>query len=97
MHIAITAGLLADQLTWISRTLPTTPAIPVLAGVRLEAGNDRVHLTATDYETWSHATVEADTQGAPATVVVPGRLLAERGVIAKTHDSRKAPWALTSP
>lgn len=25
------------------------------------------------------------------------KALAERGVIAKTHDSRKAPWALTSP
>ena len=76
MHIAITAGLLADQLTWISRTLPARPAVPVLAGIRLEAGNDRVHLTATDYDIWSHATVEADTQGTPTTVVVPGRLLA---------------------
>lgn len=75
MRIAVTAGVLADQLTWISRTLPARPPVPVLAGMRLEAADDQVRLTATDYETWSHATVEADVQGA-GTVVVPGRLLA---------------------
>ncbi|MFJ9558360.1 DNA polymerase III subunit beta [Nocardiopsis sp. NPDC101807] len=75
MRIAATAGVLATQLGWVAKMLPTRPSIPILAGIRLDLDTDQVRLTGTDYEVWTHAVVEADVQGA-GTVVVPGRLLA---------------------
>jgi DNA polymerase-3 subunit beta len=75
MKITATAAVLSAQLGWVTRVLPARPAIPVLAGVRIEVAEDRVYLAATDYDTWAQAALEADTEG-EGVVVLPGRLLA---------------------
>ncbi|WP_306365989.1 DNA polymerase III subunit beta [Nocardiopsis sp. CC223A] len=76
MRITATAGVLAEQLTWAAKMLPARPAIPILAGIRLDIAPDQVRITATDYEVWGTAALEADTTDT-GTVILPGRLLAD--------------------
>ncbi|KOX18066.1 DNA polymerase III subunit beta [Nocardiopsis sp. NRRL B-16309] len=78
--ITATAAVLSDQVGWAARLLPARPAIPVLAGLRLDITADRVRVTATDYKVWASADVDADTEG-EGVAVLPGRLLA--GLLAK--------------
>ncbi|MFE3457410.1 DNA polymerase III subunit beta [Nocardiopsis aegyptia] len=78
--ITATAAVLSDQVGWAARLLPARPAIPVLAGLRLDITTDRVRVSATDYEVWASADVDADTEG-EGVAVLPGRLLA--GLLAK--------------
>ncbi|RKS10005.1 DNA polymerase-3 subunit beta [Nocardiopsis sp. Huas11] len=78
--ITATAAVLSDQVGWAARLLPARPAIPVLAGLRLDISTDRVRVTSTDYEVWASADVEADTEG-EGVAVLPGRLMA--GLLAK--------------
>ena len=62
-------------MAWTARALPARPTAPVLAGMRLHAGND-LTLSTFDYEVSAQATVPVitDEEGA---VLVSGRLLAE--------------------
>src|ERR1700754_616171 len=55
--------------------LPARPALPVLAGMLIEAG-DGLTLSSFDYEVSGRVTVDADVSE-PGRVLVPGRLLAE--------------------
>jgi DNA polymerase III subunit beta len=66
---------LADAVAWTARALPARPTAPVLAGMRLLAGND-LTLSTFDYEVSAQAIVPVitDEEGA---VLVSGRLLAE--------------------
>lgn len=66
---------LADQIGWVASHLPTRPAIPVLAAVLLEADDDGVRVSGTDYDTWVQADVGAAVTGT-GRVALPGRLLA---------------------
>lgn len=75
--LTASAGHLAAQIGWVASHLPARPAIPVLAGLRLEAtGEGRVQVTGTDYEVWAAADLDADTTGT-GVAVLPGRLLAQ--------------------
>jgi DNA polymerase-3 subunit beta len=67
---------LADAVGWAARTLPVRPALPVLAGMLIEATADGVTLAGFDYEVSARAEAEA-TVSEPGRVLVPGRLLAE--------------------
>lgn len=70
------AAHLADQIGWVASHLPTRPALPVLTGMRLTASSEGwASAQGTDYEVWTQADLEVDTDG-PIDVVVPGRLLA---------------------
>jgi DNA polymerase-3 subunit beta len=53
--------VLAEAVTWVARGLPVRPAVPVLAGVLVEAGADgTVTLSAFDYEVSARVTVAAE-------------------------------------
>jgi DNA polymerase-3 subunit beta len=53
--------VLAEAVTWVARGLPVRPAVPVLAGVLIEAGTDgTVTLSAFDYEVSARITVSAE-------------------------------------
>ena len=68
---------LADAVAWAARTLPSRPALPVLAGMLVEASDDgALTLSGFDYEVSAKATVDGDVAEA-GRVLVPGRLLAE--------------------
>jgi DNA polymerase III subunit beta len=66
---------LADAVAWTARALPARPTAPVLAGMRLDAG-DELTLSTFDYEVSAQGSipVTADEAG---TILVPGRMLAE--------------------
>jgi len=75
MKFLVEHDVLADAVAWVARALPSRPVVPVLAGLRLEAG-DGLTLSCFDYELAATARVAADV-AEPGTALVPGRLLAE--------------------
>ncbi|GLZ14814.1 DNA polymerase III subunit beta [Actinomadura sp. NBRC 104425] len=68
---------LAEAVAWAARTLPSRPALPVLAGMLVEASADgALTLSGFDYEVSAKAAVATDVTE-PGRVLVPGRLLAD--------------------
>ena len=78
MRLRLDRDAFADAVGWTARALPTRPAVPVLAGMRMEVAEDgaSLRLSGFDYEVSTRASVRADTdEGGSA--LVPGRLMAE--------------------
>jgi DNA polymerase III subunit beta len=75
MKIVLDRDILAEAVAWTARALPTRPTVPVLAGIRLQAGDDLV-LSSFDYDVSAQATVPVSTERA-GSALVSGRLLAE--------------------
>ena len=75
MKIQVDRDILADAVAWTARALPARPTIPVLAGMRLHAGND-LTLSSFDYDVSAQASIPvmAEEEGS---ALVSGRLLAE--------------------
>jgi DNA polymerase-3 subunit beta len=71
----VSRDVLADAVAWTARVLPSRPAVPVLAGLLIDAGDD-LTLSAFDYEVSARASIEADV-AEPGRVLIPGRVLAE--------------------
>lgn len=77
MKFRVERDVLAEAVTWIARSLPTRPPVPVLAGVRIEADPEGVlRLASFDYEVSARSEIPAEVTE-PGTVLVSGRLLAE--------------------
>jgi DNA polymerase-3 subunit beta len=76
VRLTIDHDLLGDAVAQVARALPQLPTSPVLAGIRLLAGDGSVEVSAFDYEVSCLGRVPADV-AEPGTVIVPGRLLAE--------------------
>ena len=75
MRFRVEREALAEALAWVARALPTRPVVPVLSGLRLDAGSG-LTLSCFDYEVAATAQIEADVLE-PGTMIVPGRLLTE--------------------
>jgi DNA polymerase-3 subunit beta len=75
VKIQVERDVLAEAVAWTARALPARPTVPVLAGMRLLAGND-LTLSSFDYDVSAQATVPvvAEEEGS---ALVSGRLLAE--------------------
>jgi DNA polymerase-3 subunit beta len=67
--------VLAEAVAWTARALPARPTIPVLAGIRLQAGSE-LTLSSFDYDVSAQATVPVTTSE-EGSALVSGRLLAE--------------------
>jgi DNA polymerase-3 subunit beta len=77
MKIRVERDGFADAVAWAARILPQKAALPVLAGLRLEVGQDgALELSGFDYEVSAQAQLEATVSEA-GSILVPGRLLAE--------------------
>jgi DNA polymerase III subunit beta len=77
MKIRVERDGFADAVAWAARILPQKAALPVLAGLRLEVGQDgSLELSGFDYEVSAQAQLEA-TVAEAGSILVPGRLLAE--------------------
>lgn len=80
MKFRIDRDALADAVAWTARSLPVRPPVPVLAGMHIVAGgeqnDDRLKLSAFDYEVSAQVTTDIDVEE-PGTALVSGRLLAE--------------------
>ena len=75
MKIVIERDVLAEAVAWTARALPARPTVPVLAGIRLQAGQE-LTLSSFDYDVSAQATVPVTTES-EGSVLVSGRLLAE--------------------
>lgn len=75
MKIQVERDVLADAVAWTARALPARPTVPVLAGMRLQAGDD-LTLSSFDYDVSAQATVPVITEE-EGSALVSGRLLAE--------------------
>ena len=75
MKFQVDRDILADAVAWTARALPTRPTVPVLAGMRLHAG-DELTLSSFDYDVSAQATAVVTTEE-EGSALVSGRLLAE--------------------
>jgi DNA polymerase III subunit beta len=75
VKIVLERDVLADAVAWTARALPARPAVPVLAGIRLQAAENLV-LSSFDYDISAQATIPV-TAEQPGSALVSGRLLAE--------------------
>ncbi|MGE5132127.1 MAG: DNA polymerase III subunit beta [Gemmatimonadota bacterium] len=75
MKIQVERDVLAEAVAWTARALPARPAVPVLAGMRLQAAAD-LTLSSFDYDVSAQATVPV-TAEEEGVALVSGRLLAE--------------------
>ncbi|WP_067821159.1 DNA polymerase III subunit beta [Actinomadura kijaniata] len=77
MEFRVERHALADAVAWAARTLPSRPALPVLAGMLVEVtAEGTLTLAGFDYEVSTKVRTEADV-AEPGRVLVPGRLLSE--------------------
>ncbi|MEE6287054.1 DNA polymerase III subunit beta [Georgenia sp. MJ173] len=77
MKLRVERDILAEAVAWTARSLPSRPAVPVLAGVRLEATSDgTLTLSSFDYDVSARSSIAAEVE-APGVVLVSGKLLAD--------------------
>ncbi|OTA26818.1 DNA polymerase III subunit beta [Alloscardovia macacae] len=76
MKLDVDSAAFADAVAWATRILPSRPATPILAGIKLEARNGELAFSTFDYEKSARHHIEAavDEDG---TIVVLGKLLAD--------------------
>jgi DNA polymerase-3 subunit beta len=75
VKIVLERDVLAEAVAWTARALPARPTVPVLAGIRLQAGEELV-MSSFDYDVSAQASVAVNTEEA-GSALVSGRLLAE--------------------
>lgn len=77
MKLRVEHDVFADAVSWVARTIPSRPSLPVLAGMKIEADKDGVvALSSYDPDIFSHAVIEAAVDE-PGTTLVHGRLLSD--------------------
>lgn len=77
MKFHLDRGVLADAVSWATRTLPVRPAMPILQGVRIVAdGSGELVLSTFDYEVSAQITLAAEVD-TPGEVLVQGRMLSD--------------------
>lgn len=76
MKFTVARDVLAEAVSWTARVLPTRPASPILAGMRISAQGQELTLSSFDYEVSGNSRIPAsvDEEGE---VLVSGRLLAD--------------------
>lgn len=76
MKVEVNSQALADAVAWTTRVIDARPASPILAGVRLEAINSTLQLSAFNYAISARHHIEAGVDEA-GSVLVLGKLLAD--------------------
>ncbi|MDI2130490.1 DNA polymerase III subunit beta [Yinghuangia seranimata] len=76
MKFRVERDVLADAVAWTARSLPARPAVPVLAGLLLEADGGTLTLSSFDYEVSARVGIEAEVED-EGRILVSGRLLAD--------------------
>lgn len=85
MKVEINSQALADAVAWTTRVIDARPATPILAGIRLEAIDGTLQLSAFNYAISARHHIEAGIDEA-GTALVLGKLLAD---ITKSLPSEK--------
>lgn len=76
MNVEVNSQALADAVAWTTRVIDARPASPILAGVRLEAIDGTLQLSAFNYAISARHHIEAGIDEA-GSVLVLGKLLAD--------------------
>lgn len=76
MRFRVERDALAEAVAWSARSLPSRPALPLLAGLLLDATGGVLTVAGFDYEVSTEATLDA-TVADGGRALVSGRLLAE--------------------
>ena len=76
MKFRVVRDEFADAVTWVARSLPSRPPVPVLGCVVLTAGEDGLRVSGFDYEVSASEVISAEVAEI-GTALVSGRLLAE--------------------
>ena len=94
MKVEVNTQSLAEATAWTTRVIPSRPASPILSGIKLEAQNGVLQLSAFDYEISARHHIAAEIDE-PGTVIVLGKLLADilksmpqENTTLETDDSR---------
>lgn len=85
MRIIVNRTELNSALTWAGKGLSRRPALPVLAGVRLEVAGGRLTISAFDYDVSATASV-AGSDTKPGSILVNGATLA--GIVKATPKGK---------
>ncbi len=96
MRFKIGRDTLSEAVQWSVRAVPQRPAVAVLSGVKITAGEQTVQFSSFDYEISARSEVEAQVE-TPGEVLVSGKLLAEiskalpnRDVVMEMKDNHLA-------
>lgn len=77
MKFQVARDVFTEAVSWVAKTIPNRPAMPVLAGLKMKATREgTISLVARDSDITSHVDIEAAVDE-PGEVLVNGRLLAE--------------------
>ncbi|MGI8648345.1 MAG: DNA polymerase III subunit beta [Acidimicrobiales bacterium] len=76
MKFQVNRNSLADAVAWTAKSLPSRPTVAVLAGIMMEAHNDRLTIAGFDYEVSNQVSIDVQAES-DGQVLVSGRLLAE--------------------
>lgn len=77
MKLRVEHDVFAEAVSWVARTIPSRPSLPVLAGIKIVAATDgTVSLASYDPDISSHAVIGAIVDE-PGEVLVHGRLLSD--------------------
>lgn len=77
MKFRVERDVLTNAVTWVARTLPARPPVPVLAGLRIEADESgKVVFSSFDYSTSAQCEIAAEVE-IPGLILVSGRLLSD--------------------
>jgi DNA polymerase-3 subunit beta len=76
MKFRVERDALAEAVAWSARSLPAKPALPVLAGVRLDVSDHELTLAGFDYEVSTRVVVPVTAEEG-GSALVSGRLLAD--------------------
>ncbi|MBM7824440.1 DNA polymerase-3 subunit beta [Arcanobacterium pluranimalium] len=77
MKFQVERETFTEAVTWVARTIPNRPAIPVLAGLKIVASEEgKISLGSRDSDITSHIDIEGDIQ-IPGEILVNGKLLAD--------------------
>ena len=76
MKVEVDTAALADAVAWTTRVIDARPSNPILAGVKLEAADGTLGLSAFNYEISARHHIEAGVDEA-GTVLTQGKLLAD--------------------
>ena len=85
MKVEVNSGALADAVAWKTRVIDARPSNPILAGIRLEAADGALRLSAFNYEISARDHIEAGVDES-GSILVLGKLLAD---ITKSLPSEK--------
>lgn len=76
MKFRVERESLADAVAWTAKSLPSRPAVPVLAGILLQVSDTQLTVSGFDYDVSSQVTLDVQA-GSSGAALVSGRLLAE--------------------